>query len=99
MESTIELLEESRNNWQDEANHERRQIKSSLFLVVGSAALAGIGIGTILGGEISGGILEVAVGVSFSYLFAKVGLDEVQQYAEMTSLANERQHQIEIISN
>jgi len=95
MSSQRESLEESRDFWEQSAKGDRRQFLASFAIAAAGVALVGVGIGTIIKGDLAGGALGVVVGTGFAVPSVKMGLGEVQDFADMTAQTAVRQNQID----
>lgn len=94
MSSQKEALVESRDFWRESARHDRKQFLASFAMAAAGLTLAGVGISTMASGDIAGGALEFVIGGGYAAAFTKTGLDEVQDFADMTALTAVRQSQI-----
>ena len=95
MSSQRESLEESRDFWQESAKHDKKQFLASLVIAATGVTLVSVGIGTIVKGDLAGGALEIAVGAGLAAPSVKMGLDEIQDFADMTAQTAVRQSQID----
>jgi hypothetical protein len=89
------FLEESRKSWAESAQHDKKQFLGSFALVSASVCVIGIGVKTIIDGDITGGTAAIAVGGGMSFAFGKEMLLEIQDYAEMTAVVAVRQSQLD----
>ncbi|HLB66429.1 MAG TPA: hypothetical protein VJJ78_02450 [Candidatus Saccharimonadales bacterium] len=95
MKNQRETLEESRDSWTESASHDRKQFLASFAITATGIVLVGIGIKTALSGDVSGGVLEMGVGGGLATTFGKMGLSEVQDFANMTAQTAVRQSQLD----
>lgn len=93
MNTRREFLIESRDSWKESANHDRKQFLASFAIAATGLTLAGVGIGTMIGGDV-GGAIELVVGGGMAVAFGKTGISEVQDFADMTAQTAVRQSQI-----
>lgn len=94
MKSKREVLEESIGNWAESARHDRKQFLASFAIAATGIGLVGIGIKTALSGDVPGGVFEMGFGGGIATTFGKIGLSEIQDFAEMTALTEVRQNQL-----
>jgi len=95
MKDQRESLEESRDFWAESANYDKKQFLASFVIVATGIGLFGIGIKTALSGDIQGGVLEMGVGGGMAVAFGKIGLGEIQDFADMTAKTSVRQNQLD----
>ncbi len=68
---------------------------ASLAIAASGVTLAGIGIGTMMQGEITAGTLGLTVGSAITAAGGNLAMGEIQAYADLTAKAAERQYQID----
>ncbi len=90
-----ELLEESRDFWQEEANYDKRNFLASFTITAAGLTLAGVGIGTLSKGDVTGGLAEVIFGGGVAIASAKLALGEVIDFADMSAKTAVIQSQID----
>ena len=95
MSSQREFLIESRDTWQEQAKYCRSQFLGSFAIAASGLTLAGVGIGTIINGNVVGGAIGLAAGSAIAITSGKEGLGEVQDFADMTARTAIRQHEID----
>lgn len=99
MDNRIELLEESRNSWQESAEHDKKQFLASFAMTATGAFLTGVGTNATIDKDVRGGITGIAIGAIMAISSAKVVMEEIHDFAEMSARANTRQQQINEIAD
>ncbi len=95
MKRQRESLEESIDSWAESARHDRKQFLASFAIAATGVGVFGIGIKTALSGDVPGGVLEMGIGGGLAATFGKIGLGEVQDFADMTAQTAVRQNQLD----
>jgi preprotein translocase subunit Sss1 len=95
MSSQKEFLEESRDFWSESIKYDKKQFLASFAIAATGLTLAGVGVGTVMGGDVMGGLLELGFGGGLAIALGKQGLDEVQDFADMTAQTAIRQNEID----
>lgn len=94
MSSERKLLVESRDRWHELANHDKKQFLGSLAIAAPGIALAEVGIGTIVRGDLAGA-LEFVFGAGLAISAVKMGISEIQDFEDTTAKTAIRQNQID----
>lgn len=95
MKSQRDALEKSRDSWAESARECKKQFLASFVIAAAGIGLVGVGIKTVLEGDVPGGVLEVGAGGGLATTFGKIGLEEIQDFADMTSKTAVRQSQLD----
>ncbi len=89
------FLVESRDFWQESANYDKKQILASFAIASTGIAYIGVGIGTIINGNLASGVVEVGVGSAIAIPYFKMSLSGIKDYAESTAITAVRQNELD----
>lgn len=95
MSSQRKFLEESIDSYRESARHDKNQFLASFVIAATGIALAGVGIGSMINGNIAGGAAELGIGSTMAVVFGQLGLKDVRSFTDMTAQIAVRQYQIE----
>lgn len=85
--------------WRESAKHDKKSFKISFAIAVGGTGLIGLGVKSFMEGDPVSGLLAVGSGAFMTGSLAKVGLDEIDDYADSTARVAQAQRSLGEIHN
>ncbi len=83
--------------WQESVRHDKTSFKISFAIALGGTGLIGLGVKSFMEGDPVTGLLAVGNGVVMTGSMVKVGLDEIDDYADSTARVSQAQRSLEEI--
>ncbi|MCA9342774.1 hypothetical protein KC950_02045 [Candidatus Saccharibacteria bacterium] len=95
MKETKDILQEQRDFWAQSAEYDKVSYKLSAVIALGGIGLIGIGIYALKEGDVVNGFIALGAGSGLAYSMGKLGMDEIQDFADDTAKVALVEHELE----